>query len=131
MYVLKTSFFEIQYKDTTNISYLKKKQLILNFEIRIARLWQLNETLRLQDRIFKLLHESKNMQIGKYQHYKGNYYQVLYVAKHSETEEKLVVYQQLYGDNSVWVRPYDMFNEYIEKDGKKLKRFEPIPSLGM
>ena len=71
------------------------------------------------------------MQIGKYQHYKGNYYQVLYVAKHSETEEKLVVYQQLYGDNSVWVRPYDMFNEYIEKDGKKLKRFEPIPSFGM
>ena len=63
---------------------------------------------------------------GKYQHFKGNYYQVLHLAKHSETEEDLVVYQPLYGDRGIWVRPLSMFDEEIEREGKTLKRFSYI-----
>ena len=63
---------------------------------------------------------------GKYRHCKGNEYEVLYVAKHSETLEETVVYRALYGDGSVWVRPAAMWEEEIERDGKKLKRFEYI-----
>lgn len=65
---------------------------------------------------------------GIYQHYKGNLYQVFHVATHSETREKLVVYQCLYGDYSMWVRPLDMFKEDIEIDGKKVPRFKFIQS---
>ncbi|AWL29315.1 hypothetical protein A7P53_16225 [Acinetobacter defluvii] len=65
------------------------------------------------------------MQQGIYRHYKGNLYQVLYVATHSETQEKLVVYQCLYGDYSIWVRPLNMFNEsVILEDGSKKSRFD-------
>jgi hypothetical protein len=63
------------------------------------------------------------MQKGKYQHYKGPFYEVLDVARHSETEEEMVVYKTLYGDFSLWVRPLKMFNEEIEYEGKKMKRF--------
>lgn len=63
---------------------------------------------------------------GIYRHYKGNLYKVLGLAKHSETEEDLVVYMQLYGDYAIWVRPMKMWNEIIEKDGKKYKRIELI-----
>lgn len=65
------------------------------------------------------------MQQGVYRHYKGNLYQVLYLAQHSETQEKLVVYQCLYGDYSIWVRPLSMFNEnVILEDGTQKPRFE-------
>ncbi|WP_173910396.1 DUF1653 domain-containing protein [Acinetobacter sp. Marseille-Q1618] len=65
------------------------------------------------------------MQQGIYRHYKGNLYQVLYLAQHSETQEKLVVYQCLYGDYSIWVRPLSMFNEnVILEDGAEKPRFE-------
>ena len=60
---------------------------------------------------------------GYYKHYKGNYYQVLGVAKHSETLEELVVYQPQYGDFGLWVRPLDMFLEYVEVDGQRMSRF--------
>ncbi|WNC70641.1 DUF1653 domain-containing protein [Thalassotalea psychrophila] len=63
---------------------------------------------------------------GKYQHFKGNFYQVLHVAKHSETEEEFVVYQPLYGDRNIWIRPLSMFNETIERDGKTLLRFAKV-----
>ncbi len=63
---------------------------------------------------------------GKYKHYKGKEYQVLDVVKHSETLEELVLYKQLYGDYSLWVRPLYMFNEEIFVDGKWVKRFELI-----
>lgn len=63
---------------------------------------------------------------GKYRHFKGNEYEVIGIAKHSETDETMVVYKPLYNDSGLWVRPYDMFAEVIEKDGKKIHRFEPI-----
>ena len=53
-------------------------------------------------------------------------YEVINLARHSETEEEMVVYRTLYGDFSVWVRPLAMFNEEIEYEGKKIRRFEYI-----
>jgi len=64
--------------------------------------------------------------LGKYQHFKGNYYQVLHVAKHSETQEHHVVYQPEYGDKEIWIRPLTMFDETIEREGKTIKRFSYI-----
>ena len=63
---------------------------------------------------------------GIYQHYKGKLYQVFHVATHSESQEKLVVYQCLYGDYSMWVRPLDMFLESVEIEGEILPRFKLI-----
>jgi len=63
---------------------------------------------------------------GIYQHYKGNNYQVIDTATHSETMENLVVYRPLYGAGALWVRPFEMFNEEIEVDGKRVKRFRLI-----
>lgn len=61
---------------------------------------------------------------GKYRHYKGNDYQVLGVATHSEDETKLVVYRPLYGEGALWVRPLEMFLESVELDGKAVPRFQ-------
>jgi len=66
---------------------------------------------------------------GIYRHYKGNLYQVLHTAQHSETEEALVVYRCLYGEYGVWVRPLVMFSETVTVDGKQLPRFELIKEL--
>lgn len=66
---------------------------------------------------------------GIYRHYKGNLYQVLHTACHSETKEWLVVYRALYGDYGVWVRPLAMFCETVAVDGKTLPRFELIKEL--
>ena len=63
------------------------------------------------------------LQTGLYRHYKGNPYCVLGVARHSETEEELVIYQALYGDFGLWVRPLAMFLETVEVDGETLPRF--------
>lgn len=60
---------------------------------------------------------------GLYQHFKGAFYRVLDVAKHSETEEEVVVYQALYGDKGMWVRPLSMFTEAITHDGETRPRF--------
>ena len=63
---------------------------------------------------------------GLYKHYKGKDYEVLGVARHSETEEKLVVYRCLYGDYSLWVRPLSMFRETVNVAGEQLPRFARI-----
>lgn len=63
---------------------------------------------------------------GRYRHFKGNEYEVLFTATHSETGEKMVVYRALYGEGGIWVRPASMWNETVERDGKRVRRFEPI-----
>ena len=60
---------------------------------------------------------------GRYRHFKGNEYQLLYVARHSETMEEMVVYQALYGEKGIWVRPASMWNETVVRDGKAMQRF--------
>ena len=67
--------------------------------------------------------QEKNIKHGIYRHYKGNLYEVLSTGRHSETEEWMVIYKTLYGDSSIWIRPFDMFTEMVEVDGKMEKRF--------
>ena len=62
--------------------------------------------------------------IGKYQHYKGNFYQVIGIASHSETLERMVVYQKLYDDHSLWIRPLAMFMENVVVNGVQVPRFK-------
>ena len=62
---------------------------------------------------------------GRYRHFKGKEYEVLHTAKHSETLEQMVVYQALYGDCGIWVRPASMWDETVEFNGKQIRRFEP------
>jgi hypothetical protein len=64
------------------------------------------------------------IKLGQYKHFKGNKYKVLHLARHSETLEPMVVYQALYGDFGIWVRPAAMWNETVEHNGKLVKRFE-------
>ena len=68
----------------------------------------------------------KTIPVGKYRHFKGNEYEVISIARHSETTEPMVVYRALYGDYGVWVRPAEMWNETVERDGKTYQRFERI-----
>ena len=63
---------------------------------------------------------------GRYRHFKGNEYEVIGTAKHSETLEEYVVYKALYGEGGLWIRPKEMWNETVERDGKTYKRFEFI-----
>ena len=65
----------------------------------------------------------ESIKIGKYRHFKGGEYEVLYSAKDSETLEMMVVYRALYGRGEVWVRPAEMWNEVIERDGRSFRRF--------
>lgn len=68
---------------------------------------------------------NRNLKIGKkYRHFKGKEYLVLHIAKHSETLEELVVYQALYGEKCIWVRPLDMFLGQVEVNGMLVNRFE-------
>ena len=66
------------------------------------------------------------MQIGIYEHYKGNQYKVIDSARHSETDELLVLYRTMYGDENLWVRPFDMFFEKVTVDGLLVPRFKYI-----
>ena len=63
---------------------------------------------------------------GKYRHYKGNEYRVIGMATHSETLEPMVVYQALYGEMGIWVRPAHMWNELVEVNGTSVLRFAPV-----
>ena len=63
---------------------------------------------------------------GRYRHFKGKEYEVIGLARHSETQEEMVVYRALYGDFGLWVRPARMWNETVERDGKTFRRFTYI-----
>ncbi len=64
--------------------------------------------------------------LGKYRHFKGNEYEAIAIAKNSETLEDTVVYRALYGEGDLWVRPLAMWTETVEKDGKRVPRFEYV-----
>ena len=68
----------------------------------------------------------EQIKLGKYRHFKGNEYEVIGIAKNSETLEETVVYKALYGDEGLWIRPAYMWNETVERDGKTYKRFTYI-----
>ncbi len=69
----------------------------------------------------------ETIKIGRYRHFKGNEYEVLMIARHSETLEDMVVYRALYGNGDIWVRPAAMWNETVMSDGKSVPRFSYIP----
>ncbi|MBQ7948524.1 MAG: DUF1653 domain-containing protein [Clostridia bacterium] len=66
------------------------------------------------------------IKLGKYRHFKGNEYEVLALATHSETGERMVVYRALYSEGAIWVRPAAMWNETVEREGKTQPRFTYI-----
>jgi hypothetical protein len=67
---------------------------------------------------------------GRYQHYKGQFYEVLGVARHSETDEEMVVYRPLYGDHGLWVRPKAMFCEMVRVEAGEVPRFRYVGPAG-
>jgi len=69
---------------------------------------------------------SENIKLGKYQHFKGGQYEVLGIAKHSESLEELVVYKALYGAGELWIRPIKLFFDEVDFEGKKVPRFKYI-----
>lgn len=68
----------------------------------------------------------EDLKPGLYRHFKGNEYRLIAVAKHSETLEPMVVYQALYGEQGLWVRPVGMWSEHVERDGYSGPRFTYI-----
>lgn len=69
---------------------------------------------------------TNEIKCGKYRHFKGNEYEVLGMVRHSETGEEMVLYRALYGEGGLWVRPKDMWNETVERDGTVFRRFTYI-----
>lgn len=69
---------------------------------------------------------TESIRPGRYRHFKGGEYRVLFTARHSETEEPMVVYQPLYGEVGYWVRPLSMWNQQVERDGYCGPRFRYI-----
>lgn len=72
------------------------------------------------------MNSKEDIKIGRYRHFKGGEYEVLFLAKHSETGEEMVVYRALYGNYEIWVRPASMWLETVERDGKVFSRFTYI-----
>ena len=68
----------------------------------------------------------RSIPLGRYRHFKGNEYEVVALARHSETTEPMVVYRALYGERGLWVRPASMWNETVERDGKTHRQFSRI-----
>ena len=68
----------------------------------------------------------EKIRLGRYRHFKGGEYEVLGIARHSETQEPMVVYRALYGEGGLWVRPASMWNETVCRDGKAFRRFTYI-----
>lgn len=73
-----------------------------------------------------VINNMNEIKLGRYRHFKGNEYEVIGIAKHSETTEEMVVYRALYGEHGLWVRPASMWNETVERDGKVFQRFTYI-----
>lgn len=73
-----------------------------------------------------MIERKNDIRPGRYRHYKGKDYEVIDIARHSETEEKMVVYRCLYGDYSLWVRPLNMFSETVNVAGEQVPRFARI-----
>ncbi len=67
-----------------------------------------------------------NFKPGRYRHFKGNEYELLYTARHSETLEEIVVYRALYGEYGIWVRPASMWGEMVSHEGEDVERFKYI-----
>lgn len=76
------------------------------------------------------LHPLPELPAGRYRHYKGQHYQVIGVARHSETLEPVVIYRPLYGEGALWVRPHAMFVESVVVDGQTQPRFAHQPERG-
>lgn len=72
---------------------------------------------------------NNEIRTGRYRHFKGKEYAVLYIATHSETLEPMVVYQAMYGNCGIWVRPAAMWNEEVECNGKIVRRFEYLKDV--
>ena len=113
-----------------NIEVGAKSSMILvsnngDFEIPFDEKDQIiEEPVTIREQPQELLEEE--ITVGRYRHFKGNEYEVLGFAKHSETQEKMVIYTAINAENEVWVRPYDMFKEIIERDSKKIRRVTRI-----
>ena len=69
------------------------------------------------------MNKINEIKLGRYRHFKGGEYEVIAFAKHSETQEEMVVYRALYGEKEIWVRPISMWNEVVSRDGKTFQRF--------
>ena len=69
---------------------------------------------------------AQTLRPGRYRHFKGKEYELLFVATHSETLEPMVVYRALYGERGIWVRPASMWNETVQRDGRTYTRFTYI-----
>ena len=72
------------------------------------------------------MNKINEIKLGRYRHFKGGEYEVIAFAKHSETQEEMVVYRALYGAGEVWVRPASMWNERVEREGEIFSRFTYI-----
>jgi len=70
--------------------------------------------------------DPETLKPGRYRHFKGNEYDVIGVAKDSETLQAMVVYRALYGEHGLWIRPLAMFTEVIERDGQRIQRFHYV-----
>lgn len=71
----------------------------------------------------------QSIPLGRYRHFKGNEYEVIAIARHSETEEAMVVYKALYGEGGVWCRPASMWNEQVNRDGRTFRRFYRVDRI--
>lgn len=71
---------------------------------------------------------SSDLELGRYRHFKGMLYDVVDVARHSESLEFYVVYRALYGEGGLWIRPLEMFKEQVTREGKTFPRFEKVPN---
>lgn len=120
--VIQSGIKEYNYEDIRQ-SQIKERQNEEDIHSHIERIPKAIEKPVLPETLKKA---STEILPGKYQHFKGKNYAVLYVATHSETMERYVVYRQLYGDGDVWVRPLSMFQEFIEVEGKRVPRFQYI-----